>query len=291
MILFQSSFNMNEFLLVWKKFILVWNEFILHSNLNSPPLHYTVLVHSSTFWFQERRNAFVSMCKFNNNVGAMTLKNCDLFKRSFTNQGLGYTFNNERERILMKENYRSNSFSPNTKINPSNMISGNPEHSLHVIIENNAEEIERYESTKIITDSETTSNVHGDVKYKPKKISVLLHNPREPADIRSSSFKIPLGHSTTIYITPKARRIDDTGKELTEIQRHCKLDEETSNLDIFNIYTKTACMFECNLKLSMKKCGCIPWDYPTNNTEQVCTQHLILFINSNGNNFAGLGVL
>lgn len=97
---------------------------------------------------------------------------------------------------------------------------------------------------------------------KPKDVAVSLHNPKEPADIRSSSFKIPLGHSTTIYITPKAREIDESGEELTEFQRNCRLGEDTNSLDVFNVYTQTACLFECKMRHSLKMCGCLPWNYP-----------------------------
>ena len=47
------------------------------------------------------------MCKFEDSDESMTFENCNLFKRSFTTQGLGFTFNNEEESKLIKEDYRS----------------------------------------------------------------------------------------------------------------------------------------------------------------------------------------
>ena len=88
-----------------------------------------------------------------------------------------------------------------------------------------------------------------------------LHDPRKPANIRSDSFNIPLGHATRVYIYPKARQIDESGKELTEEQRNCRLNEANEDLDTFNIYSNEACIQECQKKQAFKKCGCFPWDY------------------------------
>ena len=49
----------------------------------------------------------------------------------------------------------------------------------------------------------------GEINKQPKKVSVTLHNPNESGNLRSKSFEIPLGQTTTVYITPKAREIDD----------------------------------------------------------------------------------
>ena len=80
---------------------------------------------------------------------------------------------------------------------------------------------------------------------------------------RSKSFQIPLGQSSIVYITPTAREIDDTGKELTETQRNCRLTEENDNLNIFKPYTQEACLLECKIKLAAERCGCISWEYPS----------------------------
>ena len=180
------------------------------------------------------------MCKFEEKVDRMLFSNCKLFKRSFTNKGMGYTFNNVKEHNLIKEDYKSSIFYPNRDEDPFFMRSANPDNSLTVIIDYNSEEIKRYEDSK-----DRVAKSNGDLSLKPKKVTVSLHNPKEPADMRSSSFTIPLGHYTTVYITPKARKIDESGKDLSEDQRHCKLNNEIRELNIFNTYTRAVCMFEC----------------------------------------------
>ena len=208
------------------------------------------------------------MCKFEENVEVMTFENCNLFRRSFTTVGMGYTFNNEVEEKLVKEDFRNAELSPNTAREPSYMKSTGSDSFLTVVIENNAEEVERYKNRKILSGKLEKK----EAAHKPNEITVSLHNPKEPADTKfvpSTSIRIPLGQSTTFFITPKAREIDDSGKELTEIQRSCRLNENTEALSMFNVYTRTACLMECKIKYSMKKCGCSPWYFPINMTDKV----------------------
>ena len=203
------------------------------------------------------------MCKFEENVEVMTFENCNLFRRSFTTVGMGYTFNNEVEEKLVKEDFRNAELSPNTAREPSYMKSTGSDSFLTVVIENNAEEVERYKNRNILSGKLEKK----EAAHKPNEITVSLHNPKEPADTKfvpSTSIRIPLGQSTTFFITPKAREIDDSGKELTESQRGCRLDEDTKALDIFNVYTRAGCLFECKMKYAFSKCGCTPWDYPIN---------------------------
>ena len=70
---------------------------------------------------------------------------------------------------------------------PQMMKSASSEDALKVLIENNAEEYEKYEQTK------GKGTPDGDFTLKPKTVTVALHNPNEPANLRSNSFEIPLG--------------------------------------------------------------------------------------------------
>ena len=45
--------------------------------------------------------------------------------------------------------------------------------------------------------------------------------------------------------------------------RACRFDwEEPGSDSMFKMYTQETCRFECGIKLSYARCGCIPWDYP-----------------------------
>ena len=207
-------------------------------------------------WKVTRSNAFVALCKHEENVKTMTFGNCDLFKRSFTTQGMGFTFNNEVEEILIKKDFRSAEFSHNVKRHPSLMKSTKLKHSLKVVIDRNMEEALE----------EWMELLNNGIVPKQKQVSVSLHNPKEPADtkfIPSTSVKIPFGHSTTFLITPYAWEIDEKAeKDLQESQRNCRLIENNEKLDVFNSYTKVSCLFECSIKYAIRRCGCVPWNYP-----------------------------
>ena len=208
-----------------------------------------------------RGNPFAAYCKYGNNVHAMLFSNCNLFKRSFSNIGLGFSFNNELRHNLYKNSSDNHLLLSTLMVSDdkkvSMMESASSKKSLKVMIENNFEESKFYEDTKI------TEPPKGILIYKPRKIKVTLHEPKEPANIRSKSFNIPLGQSSRVYIFPKATRIDESGKALTEDQRECRLSEDNKDLDIFNIYTQEGCIQECKIRQAFEACGCIPWDYLT----------------------------
>ena len=213
------------------------------------------------------------MCNFEEKKSKMKFENCNSFKRSFTNQGIGFTFNNEKENSLMKNNFHNGIFFPNTDRNPSLMKSASRSKALHVVIENSQEEVQTYENT---IDYKNNPKEKGDLNLKPRDLTVSLHNPKEPADMRSRSFQIPLGQTTTFLITPNAREIDKSGKELAEYERNCRLDEETKALDIFNVYTRSGCLLECKMNKAVKECGCQPWNYPANMKDNVCRYYTYL---------------
>ena len=208
---------------------------------------------------KERPNAFVSLCSFDHDLENQRFKDCKLFSRSFTNMGIGYTANSEvADKLFKSKKFGSpgNFIYPNNEIHPTNMISAGPDYALKVLIENSRDEVEFFENTKRPT------NPKGTLTDQPKERKVSLHNPLEPANIRSNSFSIPLGYSTIVYITPKVREIDASAASLEESERGCRLSSESGALDIFKIYSKESCILECKIKQAYKKCGCFPWNYP-----------------------------
>ena len=196
---------------------------------------------------------------------------CKLFKRSFTNSGLGFTTNNELRNKLYKRGAKefmnqNEVFFTNNENSPTKMKSASPKDALRLMIEFNREKVEIYENTK------RNQSPEGQIYLKPTLVKVALHNPNEPANLRSNVFSIPLGYSTTVYVTPKASETDDSARELTELQRGCRLQEKTEDLDIFNIYTQEACLFECKMKQAVRECGCIPWNYPITEVMFYCQE-------------------
>ena len=166
---------------------------------------------------QWRQNAFVALCSHGSKIESTTFSNCNLFKRSYTNTGIGFSYNIAKVTDMFKKSSSLDEtmriFNFNMKDNIKMMKSASSDHALKVFIDYNEDAVQLFENTR------TVGNPKGVLKFKPKKVSVALHNPYEPASIRSNSFEIPLGYTTTVYNTPKAREIDYSGKELEEKQR------------------------------------------------------------------------
>ena len=228
------------------------------------PNVFSTLTENNYIYQQELRRpyAFVALCK-HESKSIMTFSNCHLFKRSFTNKGLGFTYNNAKVDDLIKNvsyfNEAINIFALKKHEDITLMKSASSDHALTAFIQYNEEAVEKYEFSKGwpgYTES------LGDLKLRPTKVTVALHDPFEPANLRSKGIEIPLGHSTIVYFTPSARKIDLSGKELDENQRNCRLNDENSDLNFFNKYTQEGCLFECKLKIATANCGCIPWSYP-----------------------------
>ena len=99
---------------------------------------------------------------------------CNIFFRSFTNKGLGYTFNNEVTNEMFKIGDHKkviDALNINYQRKPKMMTSAGAEHSLNVLLENNADEVKNFESFE-------------DHTRKPRKASVTLHSSLEPANPR-----------------------------------------------------------------------------------------------------------
>ena len=214
---------------------------------------------ATRYQVKERPNAFVAVCSFGYDLNDKIFDDCHLFSRSFTNMGIGYTANNQIARKLYKSKHfgmKRNFMFPNDQIEPKNMATAGSDYALRVFVENNREEVEYYDNTK------TRQNPNGEMGRMPIERKVTLHNPMEPANLRSKSFSIPLGYSTIVYITPQVRTIDESALDLTESERGCRLKNDANALKIFKIYSKESCLLECKIKKAYNKCGCFPWNYP-----------------------------
>ena len=222
---------------------------------------------------KERPNAFVALCSFDHDLEDQTFDDCQIFFRSFTNMGIGYTANSEMASVLFKsKNYGSpgNFLFPNDRIKPKKMTYAGSDYALRVLIENNREEVDFFENTK------SKTSPKGVLSLKPKEKKVSLHNPLEPANMRSNSFSILLGYFTIVYITPKVREIDDSAASLAESERGCRLSQDSSGLDIFKLYSKEGCLLECKIKQAYAKCGCFPWNYPIIEVRKSCFRNGVM---------------
>lgn len=103
--------------------------------------------------------------------------------------------------------------------------------------------------------------------------SITIHNPNEiplDTDYYEEQIKHP-GSVTILVFEPKitiARDLD----HYPPYQRGCLFSNERK-LEMFKLYTKNNCDFECLINSFLKYCGCVPYMYPQqNNSVKICLQ-------------------
>ncbi|XP_036322357.1 sodium channel protein Nach [Rhagoletis pomonella] len=104
-----------------------------------------------------------------------------------------------------------------------------------------------------------------------ESIGVFIHSAHDALKIEQKFFYT----NEAVYYKAEAREIvaEEGFEKLTTVaQRKCRFPHE-SNLEHFEIYTKSFCMQECRLNLVYKKCKCIPHFYPNRvpNPKPICS--------------------
>ena len=211
------------------------------------------LLNRTTFWNQNPR-IFSSQYDYEpKDENAQT--QFELFVRSFTNEGFGYTFNN---RHFWSKHQKENNFNKlfhgtmhpfldrkyATDLHFPKMTG--PQHGLNIIVQLNKYEREVFQDN---------------AKSFPT-FRVAIHDPYAPADLRGTGIDIRPGHISTFLITPSQVKTSSAIEGLSMERRKCRFLSENKGLKIFSNYTQDACFLECKLMQSAKKCLCIPWNYP-----------------------------
>ncbi len=185
-------------------------------------------------------------CKYGN--GSLRT-DCDLFQKTFNNDGIGYTFNAEAFWKMYKRT-KGNYWFYKQFVSTNNAYVNGPPRLI--------ERIGRGFSLEIYV-----RLTNGD--WEIEDTLATLHDPSIVPNIRKETFKLVPGTVYDISVVPSAIRTTDDGLKLQPSSRDCKAKYESDDLNIFNIYSQSACIFECQLKMAINKCHCSNWDYPVYN--------------------------
>ena len=204
-------------------------------------------------------NPRIFLCNYNKENAEPSPTNCKLFHRSYTTEGFGYSFNNGNFFKRHRDNVYNNIFYkrmyPNAdRTQKSDYVypeTSGPAYGLNMVLKLN----------DYMNVLEKSGN-RGSSLIKSRVFKVAIHDPAMPADLRSGGIEIEPGYLSTFLITPSQQLTLDPVKELEENRRNCKFRSENEGLKIFNEYTQTGCIFECQITHGLDKCGCIPWNYP-----------------------------
>lgn len=181
---------------------------------------------------------------------------CNLFTRSFTNEGFGYSFNNGN----FWDRHQKNDFNqlfydimfPYQSSENNGVIlpeTSGPAYGLNLFLMMN-----EY--------ADIANGPAGRGDQSSKFFKVAIHDPMMPANLRSEGVEIEAGYLSTFLITPSEITITDAVKGLEQFRRKCRFRSETQNMTVFSEYTQAGCIFECQLRQAWERCGCIPWNYP-----------------------------
>ncbi len=173
---------------------------------------------------------------------------CDLFRKFFTTTGIGYTFNNEPFHKMFKNTKDNKAFfkemydlGPSLQVNTSRKILSNGQrHSFEFIVN-------MIDKAKLIS---------------VENQKMVIHDPFVVPDTRNEAIELKAGMTYEITITPSVTVTDTNGLQLDPAQRECRSKSESETLDIFQQYSQSSCLFECQLKRAINICNCSAWYYP-----------------------------
>ena len=205
-----------------------------------------------TWWYLQAWNkALVPVCRQRR---SSSFSECTDFRTSFTNKGLCFTRNGGAFDEMFKPTTYSSSFK-------NIMIPGRQNDSIRYTKGSGIQ----YQYTFVVD-----TNRHGELKrgtYRTmttdSSIQLGIHSSNDIADIKGSGIDIHHGYETTIRIDFQELYSDPSIQSLDPKKRQCKFDDENGDLTVFKWYSRINCLYECNMAIVEKECGCRPWDYPS----------------------------
>ena len=233
------------------------------------------------------KNSRIFLCKYEGMDGwngwQNKEKNCNIFHRSFSSSGLGFTFNQADFWSYMQNNSYTQSFAKIMTPKGHNNIAKPEENqediyaqhagSLHYLIRNgeNGELVLVLQSNKYITpkmkdeiDEELSDFWFFGPKEKTSKESfkLKLHDPLSVANM-NGALEVLTGTEVDVSITPLQVLTTNDLESLDEHQKKCRSHHEIGQSNMFELYRQDSCHLECRLIQVEQRCFCSPWQYPS----------------------------
>ena len=191
------------------------------------------------------------------------MKGCNLFQRSFTNNGLGITFNQADFWTVYKKIPYNVAFAE--KMLPKG-YDLKTEYDQKVQNQNllyDGKNIKFPESAG--KSNELFMVLHqkwrkdGNDKIQPFILSI--HDPLLIANMINSSHEVKPGSITTLTVWPQFILTSEDLVANTISERGCQFNFEGS-LRLFQEYQQDGCIYECLIEQSYMETNCTPWNYP-----------------------------
>ncbi len=100
-----------------------------------------------------------------------------------------------------------------------------------------------------------------------QKVYMAISEPFAVPNMKAEGIELYAGKFYEISITPSVTTTDESGLHYKPKKRNCLTRTENEMLEVYNAYSQTACIFECQLRKAVEKCNCTAWDYPKVNQD------------------------
>ncbi len=196
--------------------------------------------------------ATIAACKYGN---IPLSSECKLFSNVFSSSGIGYTFNSVPYWSMFRNTGSNFDFYKEMYETDNNIDDMLPRY-----IENTGQNfaldfIVRHNSYGYKCNCVTLYDQY-------QKVFLSLHDPAVVPNLKSDGLLIQPGYFYDIRVQPSVTLTDSSALALKPETRNCLSRDENENLLLYNIYSQSACIFECKLKEALKQCNCSNWDYP-----------------------------
>ena len=229
---------------------------------------------SKSYRAELNHDARLFACKYNDKkmkTFDRMMKNCKMFHRDITMNGIGITFNSADHWTKYKETDYMNNFAEIFK--PKGYS------SYPIQEEQNTNQFKIYEGKNILNLEKSGAQngllfflqakwKYGGAPTKPFMLS--LQDPRFIPSLSETGIEIEQGKFTTISVVQKQIITSNDLEGNSEIERGCRFNFERSS-KVFKEYHQNGCIFECLLEHAYKEFNCTPWDYPhIDKSHQLC---------------------
>ncbi len=199
-----------------------------------------------------RTSPRILQCKFGHALKSG--KECaSLFERSYSTQGLVYTFNAHNFWRLYTKTKATKTFyreiNQKKRIDELKAAKTSPS---KIVSYGASSAFEAYLAQPLI----------GAPMALHDRFLFVLHDPSEIPDMESQAVLLLPGALYTFVVSPKQVITSSDVKDIKKTSRNCLFSWESDKLKLFKNYTQAGCEFECKLEKAHEACGCTPWDYP-----------------------------
>ncbi|XP_055382438.1 pickpocket protein 28-like [Condylostylus longicornis] len=214
--------------------------------------------------FEPDFNQTYPFCKFNNEI---TLCEQLEFFKSYTADGICYTFNGLPSTYIYKENtwnledgYNDTFGDTYRATYPHRIFSAYFRGGFFIILQ---------------AYGQNTDHI---CKGVVKGFRVLLHSPDDVPYITKNYIRIPLDKEILIRINPNIIQTSEGLRHLSPLKRQCYFANER-HLKFFKIYSQANCEIECLANITYQKCGCVKFSMPREPGTKICDINEILCYN------------